>query len=391
MKARTVTLFFCLTLSAGPATAQEDGLATVIQRAEAGDTAAQSNLARAFFEGASVPRNYETAADWAEKAAAAGDPPAQNLLGLAFLTGLGRERDHAEALNWLRLAAKTGVPKFLFDYAIALETGADGRTDPASAATFYSRAAEAGHLDAAVRLGLLYQNGRGVDKDLARAARHYEGPAAAGHPVAQTALGRLYVQGEGVPQDYARAAELLLSAAEQGYPDAIRTLAALSESGVALPVDTVRLNALLKLLRKESAGPDLVYDPRLAPPPTSPEELEKLQQTARAGDPVAQFQIAWLLANAEDFPASTRAEAARLFRAAAEAGHGPSMINLGLLYFQGSGVPLDFVLGQMWLTLAAAAGQTPAADLMAQFSSRMTPGQITEAQNLAEKQALKSQ
>ena len=73
-------------------------------------------------------------------------------------------------------------------------------------------------------------------------------------------------------------------------------------------------------------------------------------------------------------------------RAAALRGHGPAMANLGLLYVNGRGVPQDFVLGYMWLTLADAAGLPGAAALAGRTAARMTPGQIEEAQIRAQAQ-----
>jgi TPR repeat protein len=63
-------------------------------------------------------------------------------------------------------------------------------------------------------------------------------------------------------------------------------------------------------------------------------------------------------------------------------GLAPAQADLGVLYWNGEGVPQDFVLAYMWLSLAAE--QEPDAvaerDLAA---SQMTPDEIAEEQRLA--------
>lgn len=383
-------LLLCLACLSGAALAQDTSLEALTERANFGDTAARSELAQIYHDGLRVTQSFETSAKWAALAAEAGDAKAQNLLGRYFHSGLGGEKDQQKALHWLEKAAASGDPAFLYDLAHALENGADGTSDATAAAEYYEQAAAGGHEDAAVSLGLLYQEGRGVDQDFGKARSLYEGPAANGHARAQNNLGLLYVRGQGVPQDYERAAQLFQSAAEQGFSKAIRNLGVMYENGFGVPFDEERAVALYRQAGMQDSGFALVYDPRLAPPPSEQTALDDLQAMARAGDPVAQFQVAWLLAGSEDAPYANKAAAARLFQEAADAGHGPSMINLGVMYFHGSGVPLDYVLGRMWLTLAASAGQKDASAISAQFSTRMTPDQIREAQRMAEERSGKT-
>jgi TPR repeat protein len=59
------------------------------------------------------------------------------------------------------------------------------------------------------------------------------------------------------------------------------------------------------------------------------------------------------------------------------------MTNLGLLYIQGLGVPEDYVLGYMWINLAAASGLAGAVSVRDALAQRMTPEQTNEAQKLA--------
>ena len=60
------------------------------------------------------------------------------------------------------------------------------------------------------------------------------------------------------------------------------------------------------------------------------------------------------------------------------------MANLGLLYYQGLGVPQDYVIGYMWLTLAAIGKPGQLSELRDALAQKMTPGQLNDAQALAD-------
>ncbi len=375
-----------LCLAAMPAPAQTVTPETLIPRAKAGEADAQTALAFLYHEGNGVAQNFATAAEWARRAAEAGDPDAQNLLGRYHHGGFGVEQDQAEALRWLSAAAQTGQPQFLYDLGQALEYGADGSTDPATAAQAYTQAAEAGHLEAAVSLGLLYQEGRGVAQNFAQAHALYEQAASQGHARALNNLGLLYVRGDGVGEDYEQAAQLFAAAAKSGLPDALRNLGVMYENGFGVPLNEAHAAELYRQAGGQGAtaaqqAPVLRYDERLVPlPDADPGLQDRLRTQIKTGDPVAQFQLGWHLINAAEPDFTALSEAAALFQAAAQTGYGPAMRNLGLLYFEGRGVPQDYVLGRMWLTLAAQAGQTDATELIEVLGAAMTPEQINEAQ-----------
>lgn len=377
-----------LGLATQPALAQQASPEDLTSRAEAGDTAAQTALAFAYHRGDGVVQNFATAAEWAARAAQAGDPSAQNLLGRYYHGGFGVEQSQMQALRWLTEAANSGNPQFLQDLGQALENGADGSSDPAAAAQAYTLAANAGHLDAAINLGLLYQEGRGVAQDFDRARSLYEAAAEQGNPRALNNLGLLFVRGHGVGQDYKKAAELFAASAEQGMPEAMRNLGVMYENGFGVPLDEARATELYRQAGQTGPGteitPALSYDPRLKPLPEDPGLMKYLRQVAQAGDPVARFQLAWVLLNSEEPDFAAISEAGTLLKSAAASGYGPAMRNLGLLYFEGRGVPQDYVLGRMWLTLASQAGQADAPDLILALGKTMTPGQINQAQALAE-------
>lgn len=73
----------------------------------------------------------------------------------------------------------------------------------------------------------------------------------------------------------------------------------------------------------------------------------------------------------------------RAIRMAAERGDVAAQNNLGVLYAEGEGVPQDNVLAHKWFNLAAAQGNRIAAQNRDEMASRMSTGQIGEAQRLA--------
>ncbi|CUH63466.1 Putative beta-lactamase HcpC precursor [Thalassovita gelatinovora] len=357
------------------------------QSAQSGAAEAQFALAMRYHNGRGVLQNFSRAVDLLQQAADQGHAGAMNRLGQYYFSGLGVSRDAALAQKWLASAAEKGTPQYLYDYASALENGLDGSADPAKAAEFYARAAEQGHDDAIVSLGVLYQNGLGVERDLTRARQLYEGPASRGHARAMNNLGLLYVRGNGIEQDYERAVKLFSGAVDQGLSVAMTNLGVMYENGFGVEVNEALATELYRrggrgdAAQKQALQP--VYDRRLAPPDTTEAGLNILRQAVQAGDPVARFQMAWLLLHKSDPTIKDRYQAAGLLQQAAEQGLAPAMMNLGILYYEGAGVPQDYVLGQMWLILAGTAGMPDAISVSSALSERMTSGQINEAQQLA--------
>lgn len=373
---------------AGAAQAQTDPIAALRASAEQGGSAAALELARRYEAGDGVLQNFARAAEWYARAAEAGSAEAANRLGRMHHAGLGVPLDMTRSIALLERAAQGGKAEHLHDLALVLETTDPDESTLARAAALYRRAAEAGHVEAAVNLGVLLQDGRGVEQDFVAAADLYRDAAGLGHARAQNNLGLLYVRGDGVDQDYAEAARLFGAAADQGLPEALTNLGVLYENGFGVPqsddiaADLYRKGGQGDRARTEEAG--LVYDPRLAAPPDDAPGLKTLEKAALAGDPVAEFQLGWLLLRTEPRDPRRSMQAAILMRRAADAGHAPAMANLALLHFEGRGVPQDFVLGQMWLVLAGSAGFEGAAGISALWTPRMTADQINEAQSRAE-------
>ena len=80
----------------------------VLNRADAGDSTAQYEMALRYADGEGVPQNYRDAMAWFTKAAANGNDNAQWKLGLGYIEGIGVPHDERKAVVWFKRAANHG-------------------------------------------------------------------------------------------------------------------------------------------------------------------------------------------------------------------------------------------------------------------------------------------
>ncbi|WP_291524603.1 tetratricopeptide repeat protein [Acidithiobacillus sp.] len=87
--------------------------------------------------------------------------------------------------------------------------------------------------------------------------------------------------------------------------------------------------------------------------------LRDLQERARAGDPVAQFNMGVKYAEGIEVQ-QDYLEAAKWYGAAADQGDTPAQFNLGLMFYQGMGLSKDLRCAYELFSLAAAQGDSRA-------------------------------
>ena len=80
----------------------------ILNRADAGDSIAQYEMAVRYADGEGVPQNYQDAMAWFAKAAANGNDNAQWKLGLGYIKGIGVPHDERKAAVWFKKAANHG-------------------------------------------------------------------------------------------------------------------------------------------------------------------------------------------------------------------------------------------------------------------------------------------
>ena len=117
--------------------------------------------------------------------------------------------------------------------------------------------------------------------------------------------------------------------------------------------------------------------------------FRRMKPFAEQGDAKAQFKLGLLYYNGQGVP-QDYSEAAKWYRKAAERNVTQARLSLGMMHYKGEGVPKDYVLSYMWFGLAASGSRAKEAnfrelavkgrDLLAPL---MTPAQIAKAEQLA--------
>ena len=92
-----------------------------------------------------------------------------------------------------------------------------------------------------------------------------------------------------------------------------------------------------------------------SPDPTDQLSIEDLKRLALAGDADAQVQLGVYYYDGTGVP-KDYAEAVRWYRLAADQGYAKAQYNLGVCYFNGQGVPRDYAEAVRWCRLAANQG-----------------------------------
>jgi len=156
-----------------------------------------------------------------------GDPAAQTLLARAYLDGTGVKASVKEAVKWLCLATNQNYPEALATLGELTQAGQGVPANPAEAARMYLRAADQGCVSAQYDLAYLYEQGSGVKQDEQAAAKWYELAAEGGDALAQYDIGQRYTLGVGVAMNRVQAWKWLSLAASQGQPDSTKLLAGL--------------------------------------------------------------------------------------------------------------------------------------------------------------------
>ena len=111
--------------------------------------------------------------------------------------------------------------------------------------------------------------------------------------------------------------------------------------------------------------------------------LNELRPLAEQGDAVAQNNLGAVYYNGQGVP-QDYVQARQWFEKAVAQGDANAQFNLGVLYYKGQGVLHDYIQAHMWSSLAAANGNKKAVDLRDRLARKMTPAQIDLAQRLAQ-------
>jgi hypothetical protein len=274
---------------------REGDVESVRKRAEAGDPAAQRNLAFRYSQGIDVEKDGKLSFEWMEKAAGQGDAKAMFNLANKYADGSGVAADAGKALEWYRkalagwreLAGKDGLSK--------------------------------GDCRALVAIGreLLGEDGGMAVRDPALGMAYLRIAAGCRDAEALRVYGEQFAIGEAVEEDFDMALHCLQLA--RWYGD--------GEAG-----------GIIERIHDIAWG----------------RQFRELCAKADAGDPEAEKTVAEVT---ERWRASLLGDDGALLEARALTGHAPSQADLGVRYMAGNGVPQDKAKAAAWWRKAADRGE----------------------------------
>ena len=296
----------------------ETALEFARKAAEAGSADGQAILGYILSKGPKAMRDLDAAHGWYEKSAAAGCPEGRLGLALSFVRRRQPEQ-RARIAKELRCAADAGLPTAIYLLAVLTEHGMGVPVDLEGAAQLYLLAAEKGLASAQFRLGLSLLEGSLSHKDPAAGEAWLRRAALAENPDAAYRLGEFYVKRP--KPDYAEAATWYRRAAEAGHQAAARSLGSLYLSGNGVAQDT-------------------------------DEGTHWLRAAANGGNHASQVDLANLvLEGASDL--NDDVNAAEWFGVPASSGDAIAAFNLSLCFAEGVGVRKDQEMAARWMRRAA--------------------------------------
>jgi uncharacterized protein len=225
-------------------------------KAQAGDSAAQLKLGKAYEDGNGVLQSDNQAVKWYRAAAEQGNATAQNDVGLMFRLGRGVEQDKMEAVKWYRKAAKQESPNALFNMGTAYYNG-DGvgiddvwayawfllaqsfGNQPATDAVKRMKEGAAGRSQSAAfeRIGDMYQKGDDLPQSSSKAVDWYRKAAEDGEGRAQMKLASLLLQGQNATSNYGEVHRLCEKAASLKFSPGAYCMGQLYEQGLGVERD----------------------------------------------------------------------------------------------------------------------------------------------------------
>ena len=212
------------------------------------------NLGEKYYHGTGVEKNYETAAEWYQKAAETGHVKAMVALGNLYSQGLGVIKNNEETIKWYQKAADVGYSEAMKLLMICYHEGKVVKRDETSIFKWMKKYVETemekGNMDSQVldcmwALGNCYFYGTyGVTPNDEEAIKWYQKAADAGYLKAMDTLGEVltclgvrYYNGKEVKQDYVKSFKWFQKAAEARDKKGMEYLADAYRDGIGVKKD----------------------------------------------------------------------------------------------------------------------------------------------------------
>jgi TPR repeat protein len=228
-----------------------DSIEALTAQAVAGDSGAQLQLGRNYYQGDKVSRDLSLAFLWHRRAALQGNMEAQYTLGNMYLMGEGTAQNDAEARQWYEKAARQGHEAARHNLENLQEpAAAKPATEPVVAAPVpplpEQEDKKAGMSELVSGLFKPDEETEETDNPPAQVATAPEPATAPAAPKPETGTvpgqkdyerGLAYTYGDGVPQNYNNAFRLFESAASLGHASAQYQLALAYANGHGVPIN----------------------------------------------------------------------------------------------------------------------------------------------------------
>lgn len=319
-----------------------------------------------------------------------GDPASQYSLGLRYYQGKGVKKDSVTAYAWWEIAASNGNKaaardKRILDRELTEQQVKAGR--------------ELARILKNPKM-MIPQNQVVIPQNLMK----FKADADKGDAGAQYMFGLWFYYGQaGLKRDSKEAAGWLLKAALQNHVEAMRILALLYRNGgpgqKADPVESMKwLRKLAEIGDAQGQllfGMSFIEEVARGGPPKNNKELLRLfpknkkeavgwiRKSAVQGCVPAQYNLGVIYFEGKHLPRDFK-KAFLWHSKAAERGSSDAQANLGAMYFNGDGIPRDLVKAYVWNSIAGDKRFKDAA------AKRMTPEQITKAQELVKEMVKKN-
>ncbi len=327
------------------------------EQAADGDYApAQNNLGGCYEYGIGVPRNMLTAVEWYAAAANAGQPDGECRLGICYELGRGVPVDAEKAIRLYDLAVEQGHAYAMYRRALCYDRGmyhpgeetaeGEGLLPDLVAEAVYEEQPTEGRLPASEKKPTDEERHRRFSVDHTRAAALYKQAADQGIPLAAYAYYLCHRLERGVSRNEREEILYLRRAADGGCLQATYELGLCYMEGCGLPKDTRA--AVARFTRATEMWRDCTEDSRLmaylSEPDRLPPDAMNLRQAAGGALYMLGYCALYGIGMTEEPRRSAPsavpshesvAQAAPLFREAAEIDHVASIVMLGDLYAYG--------------------------------------------------------
>lgn len=327
------------------------------QASDLGDVPSSLSLGSMLLIGKEIPKDWEKARVYTQRAADAGDSTGICNLGVLFT-----DTDCARALELFEKAAGMGNVSAVRNAAVLLRTGGGVPMDPERAAIWLEKGVEMGDPSCGAVLAHMLRVGEGVPEDKPRAAELYRRAAEAGDRDSMYDLAMMLDAGDGIPEDREGSEEWFRRAADLGDDDACLCIGGiLYERGDYAGAASYFTDAAMDGDVKAMYNLALMYTGSELNDPAKGREW--LEAAADKGFAYAQTMLGSMLLD-EGRPGDAEA----WLRKAADQNEPTAMYNLGAVALAGRiGMGTEEAVG--YLVKAAEAGVQEATQLLSKLSS----------------------